>query len=93
MYPKSADTAQVGELTERVVAHFKRSPGFRSASVSVDALMGPGARAGEFARVLIVDFNELEDALTALNNESFQEVLAADEAVGATHFLFECRDL
>jgi hypothetical protein len=93
LYPKSADPAQVEELVERIAAAFKQSPGFRSATTSVDALMGPGARDGEVGRVVVVDFDTLDDALSALKAETFQEARTATELLGATHFLFECREV
>ena len=57
------------------------------------ALMGPGAKMGEYGRVVTVDFDTLDDALDALQAEDFQEMEGAAEAIGATHFLFECREL
>ena len=93
LYPTSADPAQVEELVERTAAALKQSPGFRSATTSVDALMGPGARDGDVARVVVVDFDTLDDALNALKAETFQETRTAAEAIGATHFLFECREV
>lgn len=93
LYPTSADTARVAEIVERTAAGFKQSPGFRSFTTSVDALMGPGARDGHVARVVVVDFDSLDDALSALKADSFQETRTASEALGATHFLFECREI
>ena len=93
LYPKSADPARVADIVERTAAAFKQSPGFRSFTTSVDALMGPGARDGQVARVVVVDFDALDDALGALKAESFQETRMASEALGATHFLFECREV
>jgi hypothetical protein len=93
LYPPSADPAQVEELVERTVAAFKQNPGFRSATTSVDALMGPGARKGEVGRVVMVDFDTLDDALNALKAETFQGTRAATEVLGARHFLFECREV
>jgi hypothetical protein len=93
MYPTSADPERVAEIVERTAAAFKQSPGFRSFATSVDALMGPGARDGQVARVVVVDFDALDDALSALNADSFQETRIASEALGATHFLFECREV
>jgi hypothetical protein len=93
MYPTSADPARVVEIVERTAAAFKQSPGFRSFTTSVDALMGPGARDGHVARVVVVDFDSLDDALSALKADSFQETRIASEALGATHFLFECREV
>lgn len=93
MYPKSADPSQVDEVVRRSTAVFRRSPGFRSCTSSVDALMGPGAKAGEFARVVVVDFDTLEDALGALKSKDFEAVKTASEQLGPTHYLFECREL
>lgn len=93
MYPKSADPARVDEVVRHSTAVFRRSPGFRSCTSSVDALMGPGAKAGEFARVVAVDFDTLEDALGALQSKDFEAVKAASEQLGPTHYLFECREL
>ena len=42
MYPTSADPARVAEIVDRTAAAFKQSPGFRSFTTSVDALMGRG---------------------------------------------------
>lgn len=52
--------------------------------------MGPGARAGHVARVVVVDFDSLDDALSALEVHSFQDTRTASEALGGTHFRFEC---
>lgn len=93
MYPKSADPAQVDEVVQRSAAAFKQSPGFQSFTTSVDALMGPGAKHGEVARVVVADFDTLEQALGALDAESFREVRAAVERLGPTHYLFECREV
>jgi hypothetical protein len=93
MYPKSADPARVEEIVQRSTAVFRQSVGFRSCTTSVDALMGPGARDGEFARVVMADFDTLEDALGALNSEDFREVRTASERLSPTHYLFECREV
>jgi hypothetical protein len=93
LYPTSADPARVAEIVDRTAEAFKQSPGFRSFTASVDALMGPGWRDGQVARVVVADFDELDDALSALEAESFQETRTASEALGATHFRFESREL
>jgi hypothetical protein len=93
LYPTSAEPAQVEELVARTAAAFKQSPGFRSFTTSVDALMGPGARDREVGRVVVVDFDTLDDALSALRAEDFQETRTATEELGARHFLFECREV
>lgn len=93
LYPTSAEPARVAEVVERTAAAFKQSPGFQSFTTSVDALMGPGAREGHVARVVVVDFDSLDDALGALEADSFQETRTTVDALGATHFLFECREV
>lgn len=93
LYPTSADPGRVAEIVERTAEAFHQSPGFRSFTTSVDALMGPGARDGHVGRVVVVDFDSLDDALGALKADSFQETRTATEELGATHFLFECREV
>jgi uncharacterized protein (DUF1330 family) len=93
MYPKSADPDQVDDIVNRTTAHFKSSPGFVSATTSVDALMGPGAKEGDFGRAVMVDFETLEDALRALQSDDFREFTVASEKLSATHLLFEVREL
>ena len=93
MYPKSADPARVEEIVQRSTAVFRQRDGFRSCTTSVDALMGPGARGGEFARVVVVDFDTLEDALGALQSDAFADVRTASEQFGPIHYLFECREV
>ena len=93
MYPTSADPARVEEVVQRSTAVFKQSAGFRSCTTSVDALMGPAAKDGEVGRVVVVDFDTLEDALAALQSEDFQEMETAGEDLGPRHYLFECREL
>lgn len=93
LYPTSADPERVAEIVERTASAFKQNPGFRSFTTSVDELMGPGARDRQVARVVVVDFETLDDALSALKDESFQATRTASEALGATHFLFECREM
>jgi uncharacterized protein (DUF1330 family) len=55
--------------------------------------MEPGARDGQVTRVVVVDFDSLDDALSALKADRFQETRTASEALGATHFLVECREI
>ncbi len=93
MYPKPADPARVEEIVQRSTAVFKQGAGFRSCTTSVDALMGPGAKDGEVGRIVVVDFDTLEDALAVLQSEAFEEVGAASDQLRPTHYLFECREL
>ncbi len=92
MYPSSADRDEVDRVIRGTTEAFQAAPGFRSATVSVDALMGPGAKSGEFARIVMVDFDTLDDVMNALHAESLEELREASEATGATHLLFECRE-
>ena len=92
-YPTSADPLLVDDIVERTAAGFKQRPGFRSVTTSVDALMGPSARAGEVSRILEADFATLDDALAALHDDAFQEVKSITESLGATLFLYEFSDL
>ena len=89
MFPKSADPSLVDDAVKRIAAVFRQGSGFRSITASVDALMGPGAKAGEFGRILESDFDTLDDALAVVDGEAFQEVGAAVEALGPTIFVFE----
>lgn len=92
LYPSSADRDEVDRVIRDTTEAFKAATGFRSAVVSVDALMGPGARSGELARVVTVDFDTLDDVMNALGSPEFEELRQASEATGATHLLFECRE-
>ena len=84
MYPKSADPARVEEVVQRSTAVFRRRAGFRSCTTSVDALMGPGAKGGEFARVVVVDFDTLEDrAVTVRDRDTMEQDRVAMDQVAA----------
>lgn len=93
MYPKSADQAAVEEHVKQVAVAFAKSPGFLSCTTSVDTLMGPGARVSDVGRVVIVDFESLDDALNALGSESFREIGEVGESLTSMHYLFECREV
>jgi len=93
MYPTSADPTLVDDIVERTAAAFKQRSGFHSVTTSVDALMGPSARAGEVSRILEADFATLDDALAALHDDALQEVKATTESLGTTLFLYELSDL
>lgn len=93
LYPASADPAQVDAFVRGSTEIFKRSPGFRSCTTSVDALMGPGAKNGEVGRVVAADCDTLEDALGALQSEALLQLVPASEQLDPTHYLFECRKL
>ena len=74
-------------------AVFRQRSGFHSVTTSVDALMGPSARAGGVSRILEADFATLDDALAALHDDAFQEVKSTIESLGTTLFLYELSDL
>ena len=93
MYPTSADPLLVDDIVERTAAVFKQRSGFHSVTTSIDALMGPSARAGEVSRILEADFATLDDALAALHDDAFQEVKSTIESLGTTLFLYEFSDL
>ena len=83
----------VDDIVERTAAVFKQRPGFHSVTTSVDALMGPSARAGEVSRILEADFATLDDALAALHDDAFQEFKSIIESLGTTLFLYEFSEL
>ena len=55
--------------------------------------MGPGAKAGEAGWILEADFPTLEDAMTALDADDFQDVKATTETLTSTIFLFEIEEV
>jgi hypothetical protein len=93
MFPKSAGSAEVDALIEGISSSFKASAGSRPITRSVGALMGPGAQAGEAGWILEADFLTLEDAMTALDAEDFQDLKATAETLTSTIFLFELREV
>src|SRR5262245_51495961 len=93
MFPKSASPAEVDALIEGIASSFKASVGSQPITRSVGSLMGPGAQAGVAGWILEADFPTLEDAMTALHAEDFEEVKASTEALGSTIFLFEVGEL
>jgi hypothetical protein len=93
MYPASADPLLVDDIVERTAAVFKQRSGFHSVTTSVDALMGPSARAGAVSRILEADFATVDDALAALQDDAFQEVKSITESLGTTLFLYEFSEL
>jgi hypothetical protein len=93
MYPTSADPLLVDDFVVRTAAVFKQRSGFHSVTTSVDALMGPSARAGEVSRILEMDFTTLDDALAALHDDAFQEIKSITESLGTTLFPYEFSDI
>ena len=93
MFPKSADPTEVDALIERIASSFKASAGSQPITRSDGALMGPGARAGEAGCIFEADFATLEDAMTALGADDFQEAKTSTEELGSTIFLFELREV
>ncbi len=92
MFPKSAGPVEVDALIEGIAASFTSS-GSQPITRSVGSLMGPGAKAGEAGWILEADFPTLEDAMTALDAEHFQDVKAATETLASTILLFEVREV
>jgi hypothetical protein len=93
MFPTTADPGLVDDLVERTAARFRQLPGYRSITTSVDALMGPSARAGVASRIMEATFTSVDDALSALNVVDFQEVRSRIEALEPTLLLYELREL
>ena len=93
IFPKSAGPVEVDALIEGIASSFKASAGSQPITRSVGSLMGPGARAGEAGWILEADFPTLEDAMTALDADDFQDVKAATETLASTIFLFEVREV
>lgn len=93
MFPKAADPAEVDALIDSIASSFRASVGSRPITHSIGALMGPGARAGEAGWILEADFATLEDAMTALQAEDFQEPRTRTETLGSTIFLFEVEEV
>jgi hypothetical protein len=93
MFPKSAAPVEVDALIAGIASSFKASVGSQPITRSVGSLMGPGAKAGAAGWILEADFATLEDAMTALQAEDFQDVKAATETLGSTIFLFEVREV
>jgi hypothetical protein len=93
IFPTSAGPVEVDALIEGIASSFKASAGSQPITRSVGSLMGPGANAGEAGWILEADFSTLEDAMTALDAEDFQDVKAATETLASTIFLFEVREV
>lgn len=93
MFPKTAGPHEVDALIEGIASSFKASAGGQPVTRSVGSLMGPGAKAGAAGSILEADFPTLDDAMTALHAEEFQDVKAATERLGSTIFLFEVREV
>ena len=93
MFPDSADPVEVDALIEGIASSFKASAGSEPITRSAGSLMGPGARAGASGWILEADFASLEDAMTALHADDFQEVKARTERLGSTIFLFEIEEV
>ena len=89
MFPQSADPAEVDTLIEGIASSFRASAGSRPITRSVGSLMGPGAAAGHAGWILEADFPTLEDAMTALDAEDFQDAKSRTEALTSTIYLFE----
>jgi hypothetical protein len=93
MFPKSAGPAQVDALIDGIAASLKTSAGSQPITRSVGSLMGPGAHAGEAGWILEADFPTLEDAMTALDADDFEDVKAATETLTSKIFLFEIEEV
>lgn len=93
MFPTSADPAEVGALMEGIASSHRANVGSHPITRSVGSLMGPGAQAGEAGWIFEADFPSIEDAMTALDADDFQEVKERVEALTSSIFLFEVTDV
>jgi hypothetical protein len=93
MFPTTADPLFVDDLVERTAARFKKQTGFQSITTSVDALMGPSARAGAVSRIMEATFASMDNALSALECAKFQDVRSSIESLDTTLFLYELTEL
>ena len=94
IFPSSADAAVVERIvTEDLAPHFRNSVGFRSLSISLGALMGPGAQDGGASVVVEATFESLDSALGAISAPDFEPTAATVESLGAVIYLFELRDV
>ena len=93
MFPTTADPMLVEDLVQRTAARFKKLPGYQSITTSVDALMGPSARAGVVSRIMEASFGSLDDALSALDDTGFDEVRTSIESLEPTLLLYEVAEL
>lgn len=93
MFPKSASPTEVDALIEGIASSFRASIGSLPITRNAGPLMGPGAHAGEAGWILGADLATLDDAMTALDAEEFQEVKAIAETLTSTILLFEIADM
>ncbi len=89
MFPDSADPLEVDTLIDAIASSLKGSSGSEPITRSAGPLMGPGAKTGAAGWILEADFTSLEDAMTALSADDFQEAKTRTESLGSTIFLFE----
>jgi hypothetical protein len=89
MFPKSADSVDVNALIESIASSFRANAGSQPITRSVGSLLGPGAKDGAAGWILEADFPSLDDAMTALHAEDFQDAKAKTETLGSTILLFE----
>lgn len=93
MFPAAADPSLIDSLVVRAAAALRQLMGFQAVTTSVDALMGPSARSGDFSHVMEADFATVDDALAALHDEAFQGVRAAIESLGPMLLLYEVAEV
>ena len=93
LFPASAEQDTVRLVADEIVNAFRTRDEFRTMSVSVGPLMGPGAHTGQFGSVVEVVFDSLENAMAAISADDFAEIKAKAESFGGLIFLFEFHDL
>ena len=89
MFLKSAGPAEVAAPIEGIASSFKASADSQPITRSVGSLMGSGSQGRRSGLILEADFPTLEDAMTALDAEHFQDVKATTETLTSAIFLFE----
>jgi hypothetical protein len=94
IFPSAVDLAKVERIvTDEIAAFYSQSDGFRSLSISVGPMMGPGARDGGAGVVVEAVFETLESSLATIMSPSFETTKTTVESLGAQIYLFEAREL
>jgi hypothetical protein len=93
LFPASVEQDTVRRLADTIAKAYRGRDGYKSMSVSLGPLMGPGAKAGQFGSVVEVVFDSLENSLAAITAEDFAETKAEAESFGTVIFLFEFQEL
>lgn len=93
LFPATMDHGTVRLLADEIASAYRTRDGYKSTSVSVGPLMGPGAHGGQYGSVIEVVLDTLDNAIAALTAEDFTETRAKAESFGAFIVLYEYQDL